>query len=134
MHPCRRLPILNLFFCWIALSFASVWAEQPRPKTVQLTVDYGDGVQKRFTSILWKEKMTILDALDAAAGHPRGIRFEYRASGSIALLTSIDDLKNQGGRGSNWIYWVNEELGDRSFAIQELSAGDHVLWKYGTYE
>lgn len=107
---------------------------QPDVKKVLLTVDYGDGVQKKFTSIAWKDKMTILDMLNAVTQHRRGIRFKYRASGSIALLTSIDDLKNEGGKGKNWIYWVNQKLGERSFAIRSLSAGDHVLWRFGTYE
>lgn len=118
----------------LSLVETDVRSAQPDVKRVLLTVDYGDGVQKKFTSIDWKDKMTILDLLKAATKHRRGIRFKYQASGSIALLTSIDDLKNEGGQGKNWIYWVNQKLGERSFAIRSLSIGDHVLWKFGTYE
>ena len=126
-------------FILLAIGFLTVVetdvrSDEPDVKTVLLTVDYGDGVQKKFTSIEWKDKMTILDILKVATKHRRGIRFKYQASGSIALLTSIDDLKNEGGQGKNWIYWVNQKLGERSFAIRSLSAGDHVLWKFGTYE
>jgi len=43
-------------------------------------------------------------------------------------------LKNERGRGSNWIYWVNKKMGDRSFAVKELMPSDHVLWRFGEYE
>ena len=109
-------------------------ADEPERQTVRLTIDYADGVRKQFTSLKWHKEMTILDALKAAQKHGRGINFEYRGSGSIALLTRIDDLKNEGGRGNNWIYSVNNDLGDRSFAMKKLAPSDHVLWKFGSYE
>jgi hypothetical protein len=28
---------------------------------------------------------------------------------------------------------VNDELGDESFGLKELSAGDKVLWHFGKY-
>jgi hypothetical protein len=99
-------------------------------KPVSLTVDYGDGVQKRFTVIPWKPGMTVLDVLETARKHPRGIRFKYRGSGSRAFLFQIDDIENE-GKGDNWIFRVNGTLGDRSFAIFKLNAGDAVLWEFG---
>jgi hypothetical protein len=99
-------------------------------KPVSLTVDYGDGVQKRFTAIPWKPGMTVLDVLETARKHPRGIRFKYRGSGSRAFLFQIDDIENE-GKGDNWIFRVNGTLGDRSFAIFKLNAGDAVLWEFG---
>lgn len=100
---------------------------------VTLTIDYGDGVQKKFSQIPWKAEMTILDVMNRASKHRRGIRFKYRGSGSTAFLTQLDDLANQ-GRERNWIYRVNGKLGDRSFAVYELRAGDSVLWQFGKYQ
>ena len=105
-----------------------------KTRTAKLTIDYGDGVQMHFTSLDWREGMTVLDLLKAAKRHRRGITFRYRGSDSIALLTKIDDLENQGGRGDNWIYRVNGKLGKQSFAVKKLSSSDHVLWKFGKYE
>ena len=36
-------------------------------RTVRLIVDYGDGVEKHFTALAFREGMTVMDALKAAA-------------------------------------------------------------------
>lgn len=98
-----------------------------------LTIDYGDGVQKRFTKIPWKGGMTILDAMQAAERHKRGIKYVVHGTGPTTLLTRIDDLKNEGGSGLNWIFRVNKKLGDSSFAVVKLKPGDDILWKFDEY-
>jgi hypothetical protein len=103
--------------------------EAAAPKVVQLTIDYGDGTQKTFTAIEWKEKQTVFDVLQAAEKHARGIKIKHRGSGSALFVTAIDDVANQGA-GSNWLYEVNGTPGDRSCAIFEVQAGDKLLWKF----
>jgi hypothetical protein len=117
----------------IVLLAVQMGAEEKQPPTVKLTIDYGDGCQKCFTSLPHKSAMTVLDALRLAEKHPRGIEFRFRGKGSTALLTRIDDLENQGGQRRNWIFRVNNKLGDRSFAAVQLKAGDTVLWKFEKY-
>ncbi len=90
-------------------------------------------MEKKFKSIPWREGMTILDAMKFAQKHPRGIKFQTRGKGPTMFLTTIDNLKNQGSSGSNWVFEVNEKLGDRSFAISNLSPLDAVLWRFGRY-
>jgi hypothetical protein len=109
-------------------------ADEPQspPATVRLVVDYGDGVEKHFTALAWKEGMTVMDALVAAQKHPRGIKFVYRGKEATAFLTEIDELKNE-GRGRNWILRANDELASKSFAIFAVKAGDTILWKFGEY-
>jgi uncharacterized protein DUF4430 len=105
-------------------------ADEPATeKTVKLTIDYGDGVQKVFAALPWKEKLTVLAALEAAAKHPRGIKLAHQGTGERILITAIDDLKNE-GRGRNWLYEVNGKLADRSAGVFELAAGDAVLWRF----
>ena len=103
---------------------------------VQLETDYADGVQKRLTALPWRAGMTVADAMELAAAHQRGIRYNHEGVGADALLVSIDGLKNEGGGSSsrNWIYRINGEQGDRSFAVYELQSGDTVLWSFTTYE
>ena len=108
---------------------ASASAEKP----VKLIVDYGDGVQKHFTALAWKKDMTVLDAMQMAAEHPRGITFEYRGRGSTALLVRIDNVKNEGA-GRNWIYRVNGKLADRSMGVWRLQPGDTILWSFAEYQ
>jgi len=104
-------------------------AEPAAEKTVRMTIDYGDGVRKEFTALPWKEGATVFDALQSAAKHPRGIKVEHRGSGATTLITTIDGLKNEGA-GRNWLYEVNEKLGETSCAIAELKPGDAVLWRF----
>lgn len=118
------LAVLALFVCPPVFS-----QEATAAKTVQLTIDYGDGTQKTFTAIEWKEKQTVFDVLQAAEKHPRGIKVKHRGSGAALFVTAIDDTANQGA-GSNWLYEVNGTPGDRSCAIFEVQAGDKLLWKF----
>jgi hypothetical protein len=102
---------------------------------VELVINYGDGAEKRFTGIPFAEEMTVLGALQFAAEHPRGIRFEKSGSGEAALLTKIDDLANQAGDGDkNWIYRVNGKLASKSFDAYVLAPGDVILWKFEAYK
>jgi len=103
-------------------------------KTVTLTIDYGDGFQKRFVNIRWRKGMTVLDAMQSAKRHKRAqFDFTYRGRGATALLSKIDDVGNEGGGKRNWIYSVNKQKGDRSFGICKLHSGDAVLWRFETY-
>jgi hypothetical protein len=125
---------------WLASIIAAVMlaiggsdaASAEDAKHVTVIVDYNDGVQRHFTAISWKDGLTALDAMQAAAKHPRGIKFEFKGKGQTALLTKIDDLENE-GKGKNWLYRVNGKLADRSFGVFKLKAGDTVLWKFDKY-
>lgn len=98
---------------------------------VSLVIDYGDGVQKRIT-LPWKKSMTVFNALEAAAKHPRGIDFKSRGKGETLFVTAIDDCENEGS-GRNWTYRINDKSATESCGIAELSAGDVVLWKFASY-
>ncbi len=121
--------IALLLLVWASLSATPAHAAEQ----VKLIVDYGDGVQKQFTELAWKEGLTVLAATQAAQEHPRGITIKVRSSGSTAFLTQIDDVKNE-GNGKNWIFRVNGKLSDRSCGIYKLNDGDTVLWRFQTYE
>jgi uncharacterized protein DUF4430 len=98
---------------------------------VELVVDYGDGVEKRFKRIPIHGGMTVLGALRFTADRPHGIKYEMRGEGDLAFLTKIDDLSNQGGGdGRNWLYRVNGKPATKSFDAYVVSPGDVILWKY----
>jgi hypothetical protein len=110
-------------------------ADSPKAPAVTLMVDFGDGLICTY-SIEHKPEMTILDAMTVARARPsRPLRFSHKGSGESAFLISIDESANEGrGRTSkNWFYRVNDQLGDESFGLKELSAGDKVLWHFGKY-
>jgi len=107
---------------------------QSVPQTVQLVVDYGDGVTKTINDLAWANGNTVFDVMTAAASRSHGTSFTYTGSGETAVLTKIDDVQNEGGGTGkrNWQYWVNSAYGDRSFATFELHPGDVVLWRFAT--
>lgn len=107
--------------------------DEPAKDPLKLVIDYGDGVQKHFTALPWTKETTAFSLLEAAAKHPRGIKFTHQGRGETTLVTAIDDVKNE-GRGRNWLYEVNGKLGDRSSAVFPLKAGDSVLWRFGKYQ
>lgn len=132
-HRSPRALLWGVLFAAAASAGLARAQEPARPAaangTVHLVIDYGDGVQKHFTALEWHAGMTVLDALESAQRHPRGIKFAYRGQAVTAFLTRIDDLENQ-GRGRNWIFHVNDVAADSSFATFALKAGDMVLWKF----
>jgi len=103
---------------------------------VKIVIDFGDGLQWQYGSITHKPGMTVLDAMNqAAARTQRPLRFEHKGSGESAFLISIDGSANEGGGKAkrNWFYRVNDKLGDTSFGLKRLEAGDSVLWRFGKY-
>jgi hypothetical protein len=100
---------------------------------VKVVIDYGDGTEKHFTQLSWKEGLTALAATQMAEKHARGIKLKLRGSGETAFVTQIDDVINEGAE-RNWVFRVNGKLGDRSSGIYKLNAGDTVLWRFQKYE
>jgi hypothetical protein len=111
-------------------------AAQPKAATVRLVVDYGDGVQTHFTSLPWRDGLTVLDALVAASKHPHGVTYQQRGSGGGALITQIGDVANEGGgrENKNWLFYVNDKQATESAGKTELAAGDVALWRFQVYE
>jgi Domain of unknown function (DUF4430) len=101
---------------------ATIAASDPRPK-VALSVDFGGGRRIAFAAIAWRDGMTVADLMSAWPN------VAIKEKG--ALVTSIDDVENQGAEGKNWTYRVNDQMADRSFAVYKLKPGDRVLWTFG---
>lgn len=103
-------------------------AAAPAKPAVRLIVDYGDGVQKHFTSLDHAAGMTVLDALLLAKAHPRGIKIDVSGKAETAFLHAIDDLKNQGaGKDKkNWQFFVNDVFATKGMGATPLKPGDTV--------
>ena len=132
LWPIRILSSVILLSFWCHAPQAVAEPKSP-PRTITVVIDYNDGVQKHFERIAWRPDMTVLDAMQAAQKHPRGIRFAHRGKGATALLYRIDDLENE-PNGRNWLYLVNGKLADRSFGIQKVQVGDTILWKHEKFQ
>lgn len=131
---CTKLDWAKRHTIWLAVVMAMVLqaaaAAQEPAASVRLSIDFGDGVQKTFSALVWQDKMTVFDALQAAEKHPRGIKVGHTGSGDTTFITSIDDTGNEGADGRNWRYSVNDQPARYSSAIAELKAGDAVVWRF----
>ena len=119
------------------VSAAALATDSATPnRTVRLIIDYNDGVEKHFTALVFRDGMTVLDAVKAAKASPHGITFVHRGRGPTALLTQIDDLKNQGGGRSkkNWLFKVNGKLATVGFGSYRLEPADVIRWTFGVYK
>ena len=135
----RRNPqsaVVGLLLVLVSLGVVSAFAQQAKPKTIRLVIDYGDGVEKHFTALPWSEGMTALDAMNRAKASPHGITFKYSGKGASAFLSKIDDLENEGGiaNGKNWIYRVNDKLATKGLGIYKLRPSDVVKWCFEAFK
>jgi len=117
-----------------------VCAQSQAPQTIQLTIDYNDGVQKQFV-LPFQAGMTVFDAMTAAKANPHGLTFDCdpkfpcNAGRANRMLASIDDVKNQGSGASarNWVFWVNGVASDQGFGVCKIGSTDKILWKFDIY-
>lgn len=113
-----------------AVDEVSEAGEDQAVAVVTLAIDFGDGFEKHYTQLPYAENMTVLDALRVAERHPRGIRLKYRGSGETAFVFGLDDAENQGAKGRNWMYRVNDDWPKKSCGITTLKPGDAILWRF----
>lgn len=101
--------------------------------SITLEIQFGEKRSKKIEGIPFKKEMTILDVMNYAKEKEK-LSFSYRGKKDTAFLTQIDDVKNKGSRGDNWIFRVNGKLGRKSFGVSELNKGDKVTWTFGKYK
>lgn len=111
-------------------------ADPEAAKSVQMVVDFGDGVEIHFTRLPWKKGQTVADAVALTDARPHGARFLRVGSGETLFVTQIGDVKNEGGGRDrrNWLYQLNGKLAENGIGAQTLDPGDVVLWKFGRDE
>jgi hypothetical protein len=130
----------NLTRRWVAILLAAIFLfaagdrAHAQTATIQLVVDYGDGVTKTITGLPWAKGSTVLDVMNAAKSRPHGINFTYTGSAASAFLTRIDDVANEGAGKKNWQLWVNTSYADKSFGVYEVQPLDVVFWRFTTQE
>ncbi len=104
--------------------------DTPNEKAVSLSIDFGDGNERHFERLAWHEGMTVGDLMLEMSQATEDLHFEKQGGGEMTMLVKLDGVANEGAGGRNWIYSVNGERADRSYAIYPLRAGDRVLWEF----
>jgi hypothetical protein len=126
--------LLSSLLAALAMSYPAV---SQTAQTIELKVDYNDGVEKRLV-LPFNSGMTVFDVLTEAQQNPHGLKFDYSGRNGPAqnyFLTQIDNVKNESGgkNAHNWVFWVNSEFADKGFGTCKIAANDHVLWKFDTF-
>jgi hypothetical protein len=94
---------------------------------VSIEIEFGPEGKPLKDAVPWFAGMTVRDLLTSASL----VSFGEKGRGASALLVQIQETENEGSGGRNWIYYVNGQFGDRSYAVYELQPGDRVLWTFG---
>jgi hypothetical protein len=107
-------------------------ATAPNTDLIELTIDFGDHSERRFTSLSFSPGMTVADALLAAGKHPHPVSVESSGSGDTFFVSAIDGLRNQGGgnQARNWQFFVNDAPATRGAGATTLRPGDRVRWVF----
>jgi hypothetical protein len=112
------------------------WTPTPQPEgdAASLTVDFGNGASRRWEALPFVPGMTVGALLEEARKFKPPLAFTQQGEGEQSFLTSLEGVANEGGGGRNWMYSVDGEDGHVSFAVQEIQAGDAVLWEFRRQE
>jgi hypothetical protein len=99
---------------------------------VQLQIDFNGRAENKQFHIDWKDNLTVFACLEELQREGK-LTMASRGAGAETFLIAIDGLENSGGGGDNWVYYVNDRLGDASAGVSQLQPGDRVEWRYGAY-
>jgi hypothetical protein len=106
-------------------------AVDPKAAPVSLVIRSSDGKEREFKNIGYRPGMTIDDLMSEAGRGGEAFNYRVAGDGQMSMLHAIDKDFNEWEGGRNWTYTVNDQMGDRSFAVYELKPGDRVLWTFG---
>ncbi|MEM7456441.1 MAG: DUF4430 domain-containing protein [Planctomycetota bacterium] len=101
--------------------------------TVDLTIQFNGRAGDKTVAIPCSADSTVFQILTRAR-NTGDIEFESTGEGETAFVVSIDEVANEGASGDNWVYLVNDALGDRSCGAYRVEVGDEITWRFGKYE
>jgi hypothetical protein len=98
--------------------------------TVTLEVDFGADKRSKSIDVVCSPESTVLLSLERAQNMKK-LKVDFRGTGETAFVTSIGGVENMGSEGKNWIFRVNDKLGDKSAGVYPVKPGDKISWSYG---
>jgi hypothetical protein len=109
-------------------------------ETVTLIIDYGNGAQKSFASIPWRQGMDVLEVLGAAESINPGLAFEFsvtlesdRAGRQRGFIASIDGVEAD-QTNQEWLIRIHDRFEGSTLATAgafgradpQIDAGDVI--------
>lgn len=99
------------------------------PIAVTLRVDF-PGSEDLESEVRVGPPATVSTVLEQAAAD-QVLTYQARGDGDFWFLESINQTANRGAEGDNWIFLVNDQLGQASAGASPVAAGDQVIWRFG---
>src|SRR5215207_2366342 len=97
-------------------------------EAVVLTIDYGNGAQKRFADISCPKGMDVLEVLQAAGSINPGLIFEFsetlhsdRVGRQWGVIASIDGVKADEAN-QKWLVRINDRFETNKFSLSHEGA------------
>lgn len=95
--------------------------------SVNLMIDYGNGIVRAWNTVSWRESMSVLDLVQTV-GQAEGIDVATEELDGKKRIRSIDGIANTAG--SRWKYWINNTYEPRIASKSYLRPGDLVIYVY----
>lgn len=103
--------------------------------TVQLEADFAGRQANVSVAVPCSLDSTVFQILERAQ-NMGDLKFEFsgdKENPAELFINSINGIENEGGGGDNWVYRVNDQLGNSGSGVFEVKKGDHIIWKLGKY-
>ena len=100
--------------------------------TVQLEIDFRGKRANISVDVPCSLDSTVFQIMERAR-NMGDLEFESTGSDDSAFISSIGGIENEGRSGDNWVFRVNDELGDRGCGVIAVNKSDHILWVLGKY-
>jgi len=97
--------------------------------SVNLMIDYGNGIVRNWNTVSWKESMSVMDLLETVSG-VGAISIEKEIVDGNERVSTIDGIKNDAEDGRRWQYWRNNTYEPRIMSKSYLAPGDLIIVIY----
>ena len=99
---------------------------------IQLEIDFVGRKENLRIDVPCQPPLSVFQVLESAQ-EQGNLTFESTGRGETAFISAIGGVKNEGAAGDNWVFRVNQQLGDRGSGVFQVNSGDQLLWTFGKY-
>lgn len=128
---------MRILTTMVAFTIVTGCQSQSRPdvvesRTIEVTLEIDfQGRAENFTAVhKVPQNVTVFGLLEVAQSASKDFKFDFLGSGETAFILSFNDVANEKGEGSNWIYTVNGKLSNQGCGSTNVNDGDLVVWTF----
>lgn len=105
----------------------------PKTSTIEITMSIEfQGRQDDLEFVLiFESGASVFEVLQKAQENGL-LEFKNSGRGETAFVNSINGVDNERAAGSNWLFFVNNELANSGSDVIKLKDGDRVTWRFSS--